>query len=61
LNKVILTLSDALRYGAAIAGVYNPIDDREVLSMLQSAPTICRLLDVSIPETMKAIPLSEGI
>jgi arylsulfatase A-like enzyme len=29
----------------------------EVLSMLQIAPTICRLLDVPIPGTMKAIPI----
>jgi len=29
----------------------------EVLSMLQIAPTICRLLDVPIPGTKKAIPI----
>jgi hypothetical protein len=60
LNKVILILSDALRYDAAIAGVYNPIHDREVLSMLQIAPTVCRFLDIPISEAMKAIPLVLG-
>ena len=28
-------------------------DTQEVLSQLQIAPTICKLLDVAIPETMK--------
>jgi hypothetical protein len=56
-NKVILILSDALRYDAAIAGVYNPIDDGEVLAMLQIVSTFCRLLGIPVPETGKAIPV----
>jgi predicted AlkP superfamily pyrophosphatase or phosphodiesterase len=32
-------------------------DTGEVLSMLQIAPSICRLLDIPIPETMKAAPV----
>ena len=32
-------------------------DTSEVVSQLQIAPTICRLLELEIPETMKAAPL----
>jgi predicted AlkP superfamily pyrophosphatase or phosphodiesterase len=38
-------------------GVTGQGNTGEVLSMLQIAPTILRLLDVPIPETMKAIPI----
>jgi predicted AlkP superfamily pyrophosphatase or phosphodiesterase len=32
-------------------------DTHEVISQLQIAPTICRLLEIEIPKTMKATPL----
>jgi predicted AlkP superfamily pyrophosphatase or phosphodiesterase len=32
-------------------------DTHEVISQLQIAPTICKLLEIDIPETMKAAPL----
>jgi predicted AlkP superfamily pyrophosphatase or phosphodiesterase len=97
-NKVILILSDALRYDAAVAGMgclchllevrlsslYKVLGELPSISrpmvetlhtglsvfehgvvsnvivrrsMLQIAPTLCRLLDIPIPETMKATPL----
>jgi bisphosphoglycerate-independent phosphoglycerate mutase (AlkP superfamily) len=31
-------------------------DAEEVISQLQIAPTICKLLDIPIPETMKSPP-----
>jgi predicted AlkP superfamily pyrophosphatase or phosphodiesterase len=33
-------------------------DTREIVSQLQIAPTICRLLDIPIPETMQHPPIS---
>jgi arylsulfatase A-like enzyme len=41
-----------IRPGMAGAG-----NTQEVVSQLQVAPTVCKLLDVEIPETMKAAPL----
>jgi predicted AlkP superfamily pyrophosphatase or phosphodiesterase len=41
-----------IRPGMAGAG-----NTQEVVSQLQIAPTICKLLDVEIPETMKAVPI----
>ena len=38
-------------------GISGKGDTGEVLSMLQIAPTICRLLGVPVPEAMKAAPL----
>lgn len=38
-------------------GVQGEGDTGEVLSHLQIAPTICRLLEVPIPVTMKAVPV----
>lgn len=38
-------------------GVAGRGDTSEVLSQLQIAPTICKLLDVPIPETMRARPV----
>jgi len=32
-------------------------DTHEVISQLQIAPTICKLLELEIPKTMKATPL----
>ena len=98
MNKVILILSDALRYDAAVAGMGYlghllevrlasldkvigelpsmsrpmvetlhtglPVFEHGVVSnivvrrsTLQIAPTLCRLLDIPIPETMKATPV----
>ena len=37
-------------------GITGKGDTGEVLSQLQLAPTICKLLGISIPETMKAAP-----
>jgi predicted AlkP superfamily pyrophosphatase or phosphodiesterase len=97
-NKVILILSDALRYDAAVAvmgylgylveerlaSLYKvigelpsmsrpvvetphtglPVFEHGVVSnvvvrrsTLQMAPSLCRLLDILIPETMKAAPV----
>jgi predicted AlkP superfamily pyrophosphatase or phosphodiesterase len=39
------------------AGVQGKGNTGEVLSMLQIAPTLCRLLGIPVPETMKASPL----
>ena len=38
-------------------GIQGRGDTGEVLSQLQVAPTICRLLDIPIPETMRATPI----
>lgn len=38
-------------------GISGKGDTGEVLSQLQLAPTICKLLDVPIPKTMKATPI----
>lgn len=98
MNKVILILSDALRYDAAVAvmgylghlveerlaSLYKvigelpsmsrpmvetphtdlPVFEHGVVSnvvvrrsMLQIAPSLCRLLDIPISETMKASPV----
>jgi bisphosphoglycerate-independent phosphoglycerate mutase (AlkP superfamily) len=32
-------------------------DTKEVISQLQIAPTICKLLDINIPKSMKQAPL----
>jgi len=39
------------------AGAQGKGNTGEVLSMLQIAPTLCRLLGIPVPETMKASPL----
>jgi hypothetical protein len=38
-------------------GVIAKGDTREVVSQLQIAPTICKLLEMEIPRTMKTTPL----
>jgi len=38
-------------------GVLGEGDTGEVVSQLQIAPTVCKLLDVPIPETMKRLPV----
>jgi len=38
-------------------GIQGAGDTGDVLSMLQLAPTICRLLGIPIPDTMKAVPI----
>ena len=38
-------------------GVLGEGDTGEIISQLQIAPTVCKLLDVPIPETMKRLPI----
>jgi phosphoglycerol transferase MdoB-like AlkP superfamily enzyme len=38
-------------------GITGRGDTHEGISQLQIAPTICKLLDIKIPKTMKAVPL----
>jgi hypothetical protein len=52
-NKVILILSDALHYDAAVAGM----GFLGHLVEAHFASTISRLLGIPIQETMKAIPV----
>lgn len=67
MSKVIVTLSDGLRYDTDVRSMrYTRSDStlnergntKETISQLQIAPTILKLFDLPIPETMQCPSIS---